>query len=54
MPSIKEVVRHTTLAAACEVARRVLAMHTVGEIRGYLTQMTQEAWPESSVLDLRK
>jgi phosphoenolpyruvate-protein phosphotransferase len=54
LPSIKEMVRHTTLEEAREVAHRVLAMHEVNEIRAYLTQKTQEVWPESSVLDLRK
>jgi phosphotransferase system enzyme I (PtsI) len=52
VPSIKEVVRHTTLEMAQAVAKRVLAMHTVGEIRGYLTRKVREAWPHVSLLDM--
>jgi phosphoenolpyruvate-protein phosphotransferase len=52
VPSIKEVVRHTTLEMAQVVAQRVLAMHTVGEIRGYLTRKVREAWPHVSLLDV--
>jgi phosphoenolpyruvate-protein phosphotransferase len=52
VPSIKEVVRHTTLEMAQVVTQRVLGMHTVGEIRGYLTRKVREAWPHVSVLDM--
>ncbi len=52
VPSIKEVVRHTTLEMAQAVAQRVLGMHTVGEIRGYLTRKVREAWPHVSLLDM--
>jgi phosphotransferase system enzyme I (PtsI) len=52
VPSIKEVVRHTTLDMAQAVAQRVLHMHTVGEIRGYLTRKVREAWPHVSLLDM--
>jgi phosphoenolpyruvate-protein phosphotransferase len=52
VPSIKEVVRHTTLEMAQAVAQRVLRMHTVGEIRGYLTRKVREAWPHVSLLDM--
>ncbi|MGH7170361.1 MAG: phosphoenolpyruvate--protein phosphotransferase, partial [Gemmataceae bacterium] len=52
VPSIKEVVRHTTLEMAQAVAQRVLAMHTAGEIRGYLTRKVREAWPHVSLLDV--
>jgi phosphoenolpyruvate-protein phosphotransferase len=52
VPSIKEVVRHTTLEMAQSVAQRVLGMHTVGEIRGYLTRKVREAWPHVSLLDM--
>jgi signal transduction protein with GAF and PtsI domain len=54
VPPIKELLRHTTLPMAEEVARRVLAMHTVGEIRGYLTRKVREIWPNVNILDLRK
>ena len=52
VPSIKEVVRHTTLEMAQVIAQRVLGMHTVGEIRGYLTRKVREAWPHVSLLDM--
>jgi phosphoenolpyruvate-protein phosphotransferase len=52
VPSIKEVVRHTTLEMAQAVTQRVLSMHTVGEIRGYLTRKVREAWPHVSLLDM--
>jgi phosphoenolpyruvate-protein phosphotransferase len=52
VPSIKEVVRHTTLDMAQAVTQRVLRMHTVGEIRGYLTRKVREAWPHVSLLDV--
>jgi phosphotransferase system enzyme I (PtsI) len=54
VPSIKEVVRHTTLDMAQAVAQRVLTMHTVGEIRGYLTRKVREAWPHVTLLDVRR
>ena len=47
VPSIKEVVRHTTLEAAQTIAQRVLQMHTVGEIRGYLTRKVRKSGPTS-------
>jgi phosphoenolpyruvate-protein kinase (PTS system EI component) len=52
VPSIKEVVRHTTLEMAQAVAQRVLTMQTVGEIRGFLTRKVREAWPHVSLLDM--
>ncbi len=54
MPSIKELVRRTTLPIAEEIAHRVLRMHTVGEIRGYLTRKVREIWPNVNILDMRK
>jgi phosphotransferase system enzyme I (PtsI) len=54
VPPIKELLRHTTLPMAEDVARRVLRMHTVGEIRGYLTRKVREIWPNFNILDLRK
>jgi phosphoenolpyruvate-protein phosphotransferase len=52
VPSIKEVARHTTLETAREVAGRVLTMHTVGEIRGYLTAKVREVWPHVRLIDV--
>jgi phosphoenolpyruvate-protein phosphotransferase len=54
VPSIKELVRHTTLPAAEEITRKALAMHTVGQIRGYLSRKVREVWPNVSLLDLRR
>ncbi len=54
VPPIKELVRHTALPAAEQITQRVLAMHTTGEIRGYLTRRVQEVWPNVSLLDMRR
>src|SRR5947208_487324 len=54
VPSVKEMLRHTTLPLAQQVAQRVLQMHHVGEIRGYLTRKTREVWPDVNILDMRK
>jgi phosphoenolpyruvate-protein phosphotransferase len=54
VPSIKEVVRHTTLETARDAARKVLKMHTVGEIRGYLTRKVREVWPHVTLIDVRR
>jgi phosphoenolpyruvate-protein phosphotransferase len=53
VPSIKEVLRHTTLSSAQEIARRVLNMATVGEVRGYLTKRMRQICPNVSMLDMR-
>jgi phosphoenolpyruvate-protein phosphotransferase len=54
VPSIKEVVRHTTREAAEETARRVVRMQTAGEIRGYLTRKVREVWPHVTLIDMRR
>jgi phosphoenolpyruvate-protein phosphotransferase len=54
IPSIKELARLTTVPAAHEIAERVQKMHTVGEIRGYLTRKVREIWPNVSMLDMRQ
>jgi len=54
VPSIKELVRRTDLATADEIARRVLRMERVGEIRGYLTRKTRQICPSVAFLDVRK
>jgi phosphoenolpyruvate-protein phosphotransferase len=54
VPSIKEMVRHTALAAAEEIAREVLRLRTAGEVRGYLTRRIREVWPNVTLLDLSK
>ena len=37
-----------------EIARRVLRMDTVGQVRGYLTRKTREICPNVAILDVRK
>jgi phosphoenolpyruvate-protein phosphotransferase len=54
VPSMKEVVRRTTLADAEDIARRVLRMRTTGEVRGYLTRRVREVWPNITLLDMRR
>jgi phosphoenolpyruvate-protein phosphotransferase len=54
VPSIKEMVRRSKLAAAQEVARRALAMRTIGEVRGFLTRKTRQVCPDMAFLDLRQ
>jgi phosphoenolpyruvate-protein kinase (PTS system EI component) len=54
IPSIKELVRRTPCPAAVDIAHRVLAMRTLGEIRGYLTNKVREVWPNVELLDMRR
>jgi phosphoenolpyruvate-protein phosphotransferase len=54
VPSIKEMVRRTPIAAAREVAGRALTMNTIGEIRGYLTRQVRQMWPNVTMLDMNK
>jgi phosphoenolpyruvate-protein phosphotransferase len=54
VPSIKALVRLTPLDQAELITRRVLQMHTVNEIRNYLTTKVQQIWPSVSLLDMRK
>jgi phosphotransferase system enzyme I (PtsI) len=48
VPSIKELVRRTTLAIARECAEQVLHLKTMAEVREYLTRMAQEVCPEAA------
>ena len=54
VPSIKEMVRRSKAALAQEVARRVLQMRTIGEVRGFLTRKTRQVCPSVAFLDLRQ
>lgn len=54
VPPLKEVVRTCTLDLGREVLNRVLAMQTVGEVRGYLTRKVQQICPNVALLDVRK
>ncbi len=53
VPSIKELVRRTTMDAAREAAEEVLRLRTVGQVRGYLTRRVREIWPNVSILDMK-
>jgi phosphoenolpyruvate-protein phosphotransferase len=52
IPSLKELIRHTNFQEAQEIARQVLAMHTIGQIRGFLTAKVKEIWPNVTLLDV--
>jgi phosphoenolpyruvate-protein kinase (PTS system EI component) len=54
IPTVKEMVRRTTLKVAEKIARRVLHMNTLGEIRGYLTRKTRQICPSVAFLDMRR
>jgi phosphoenolpyruvate-protein phosphotransferase len=54
VPSVKELIRLTTIERAKEVAERVLSMQTVGEIRGFLTKRVRQVWPTVSILDTNR
>jgi phosphotransferase system enzyme I (PtsI) len=54
VPSIKEMVRRTSIEAAREIAGRVLTMNTIGEVRGYLTRQVRQLWPNVTMLDMNK
>jgi phosphoenolpyruvate-protein phosphotransferase len=54
VPSLKELIRRTTLPVAQQVAERVLQMKTFGEIRGYLTRKARMLWPNVRWLDTAK
>jgi phosphoenolpyruvate-protein phosphotransferase len=53
VPTIKELLRCTLEEDAREIARRVLRMNTVGEVRGYLTRRIRQICPNVSLLDIR-
>jgi hypothetical protein len=54
VPSVKETVRRATLEMARKIARRVLSMKTMGQIRGYLTRRTHQLCPDVAFLDVQK
>jgi phosphoenolpyruvate-protein phosphotransferase len=53
IPSLKEVIRHTSLEKAQAIVQRVLRMRTVGEVRGYLTRQIRQISPNVALLDMR-
>jgi phosphoenolpyruvate-protein kinase (PTS system EI component) len=54
VPPLKEMVRRTTQEEANKIARRVLRMKTVREVRTYLTRQTRRICPDVAFLDVRK
>ncbi|MFM7150649.1 MAG: phosphoenolpyruvate--protein phosphotransferase [Gemmataceae bacterium] len=54
VPTIKELLRLTPLHVAEEVAQRVLAMSSTGEIRGFLYRKVKEIWPNVNLIDMRR
>lgn len=54
VPSIKELVRCANADTAQEIAQRVLALKTFGEVRGYLNRQTSRLCPNVAFLDTRK
>ena len=54
VPTLKELVRSADLSTCQLIARRVLRMQTVGEVRGYLTRKTRQICPNVAFLDVRK
>ena len=51
VPPIKELIRRTTMPDAEEVVAKILAMKTIGEIRGYLSRKVRRIWPNVNWLD---
>jgi signal transduction protein with GAF and PtsI domain len=54
VPTIKELLRRMSLGTAEEICRRVLAMTTTGEVRGFLTRKVQAIWPNVALIDMRR
>jgi phosphoenolpyruvate-protein phosphotransferase (PTS system enzyme I) len=54
VPPLKELIRCTTQEMARDIARRVLRMKTIGEVRGYLTRKIRQICPNVAMLDVRK
>jgi hypothetical protein len=42
------------VADAAKIAKRVLEMKTIGEVRGYLTRKTRQVCPNVAFLDVRQ
>lgn len=54
VPTLKEVTRCSTLADARQVARRVVRLRTINQVRRYLTRKTEAICPNVAFLDTRK
>src|SRR6516164_6082405 len=51
VPSLKELIRHTTLKTCEEIATRVLGMRTFAEIRNYLNRKVRQIFPNVAIHD---
>lgn len=51
VPTMKELVRAVTLPVAQRIARRVVKMATVGEVRAYLSEQVRKICPNVAKLD---
>ena len=54
VPTIKEVVRCSTLEDAEAVARRVLHLKTFRQVRRYLSRVTEQICPNIAAMDTKK
>jgi phosphoenolpyruvate-protein kinase (PTS system EI component) len=54
VPTIKELVRSIDVGTARVLAERILAMRSVDEIKGFLTQRIQQICPNVAVFDTFK
>ena len=54
VPTIKEVVRNSSLELAEQVARRVVRLRTFREVRHYLSRVTRKVCPNVAFLDTRQ
>lgn len=54
VPSLKEMVRRSTLALAREVAAHALRLKTTNEVRNYLAKIAKQVWPDVVLLDTNK
>lgn len=51
VPTVKELVRNVSLPAARRIARKVVGMTTVGEVRGFLSDRVRKICPNVAKLD---
>jgi len=54
VPTIKEIIRCSTLETAESVAKRVLHLKTFRQVRRYLSRMTAQICPNIAAMDTRK
>jgi hypothetical protein len=54
LPTVRELVRRTTVVKAETIADTVLRVGTSAELLAYLTQQARDLWPEVALLDTRE